>query len=136
MLRQILSTVIMVLMFISCQAQQNKTIELANKLEKEIVFREIDVAGAKMMVKMNPRENVFLDVRTPEEVAGGKIPNAINIDFNAPDFRLKVDKLDKSINYIIYCHAGGRSTKAMEIMKTMGFINLTNMSEGYRAWVH
>ncbi|MBK8346632.1 MAG: rhodanese-like domain-containing protein [Saprospiraceae bacterium] len=77
---------------------------------------------------------VLLDVRTPEEIANGKIDNAIEMDIKAPDFKEKLATLDKEKQYIVYCHAGGRSATAMQMMKDMGFKQVYNLISGYRAW--
>jgi phage shock protein E len=68
----------------------------------------------------NP-EVIFLDVRTGMEVNGGKIENAINIDFMSFNFAQKVANLDKSKTYLVYCRSGNRSGKACQIMHKMGF---------------
>jgi rhodanese-related sulfurtransferase len=78
---------------------------------------------------------VLLDVRTPEEVAAGIIPGAVNIDFTAPDFAEKIAGLDKDKTYYVYCKVGGRSAKAIDKMKGTGFKSLYNLEGGYDAWV-
>ncbi|MBK9504239.1 MAG: rhodanese-like domain-containing protein [Bacteroidetes bacterium] len=35
---------------------------------------------------MGTENTVLIDVRTPDRYAEGHIPNALNINFNAPDF--------------------------------------------------
>lgn len=77
----------------------------------------------------------FVDVRTPQEYTGGYIRNAVNIDFNAPDFKEKINELDKNIRYIVYCQSGGRSAAASKIMAELGFKYIYNITGGYSAWV-
>lgn len=78
---------------------------------------------------------VILDVRTEEECAEGIIPNAINIDiYKGQGFIYKIDELDKSKNYYVYCRSGGRSEQACNLMKQMGFENAYNLLGGMMQW--
>ncbi|RED48306.1 rhodanese-like domain-containing protein [Seonamhaeicola aphaedonensis] len=78
---------------------------------------------------------VILDVRTEAEVADGIIPNAIHIDFYlGEEFLDKVDELDKSKNYYVYCRSGNRSHKACLIMEELGFDNAYNLEGGMLNW--
>ncbi len=81
-------------------------------------------------------DNAFiLDVRTPEEVEEGYIPNATNIDFYlGQDFLNEVEKLDKSKNYYVYCRSGSRSGQACAIMNSVGFKNAYNLEDGFMNW--
>lgn len=74
---------------------------------------------------------VLLDVRTPMEVAAGKLDGAKAIDFQNPNFVANVGKLDKEKAYFIYCRSGMRSASACRQMHAMGFKNLINLSGGY-----
>lgn len=78
---------------------------------------------------------VILDVRTPDEWSEGIIPNALQIDiYQGQGFIYKVDELDKSKNYYIYCKAGGRSAQACNIMSQLGFENTYNLIGGMMQW--
>lgn len=55
---------------------------------------------------------VIIDVRTPEEYAGGHIEQARNMDWNNPDFGSQAATLDHSKPVFIYCLSGGRSAAA------------------------
>lgn len=77
---------------------------------------------------------VFLDVRTPTEIAAGSIDNALQIDVMASGFSTKVDKLDKTKTYVVYCRSGRRSANACNIMSKKGFGKLHNLTGGYLAW--
>lgn len=78
---------------------------------------------------------VILDVRTPEEVAQGIIPNAIIIDiYKGQGFINEVEELDKSKNYYVYCKVGGRSGQACSVMNQLGFKNTYNLIGGFSEW--
>ena len=67
---------------------------------------------------------VVLDVRTDAEVAEGIIPNAIQINiYEGQGFIYKLEELDKSKNYYVYCRSGNRSGQACAIMNQLGFEN-------------
>lgn len=76
----------------------------------------------------------ILDVRTAKEFADGHVAGAVNIDVNQADFAQKIDELDRSKTYIVYCRSGRRSSKAVGIMATKGFKNLYNVSDGFVGW--
>ncbi|WP_339865928.1 rhodanese-like domain-containing protein [uncultured Algoriphagus sp.] len=75
-----------------------------------------------------------IDVRTPEEMAEGKIPDAINIDIKNENFKSEIAKLDKKRTYLVYCKAGVRSGNAASIMKAAGFSHLYSLDGGIDAW--
>lgn len=77
---------------------------------------------------------VVLDVRTPEEYAGGHLPGARNLDFFGEDFTSGLDELDKGVTYLVYCRSGGRSAKTLAQMKDLGFVEAYNMLGGFTAW--
>jgi rhodanese-related sulfurtransferase len=95
----------------------------------------VDLSNAKVLMQTH-KNLILIDVRSPEEIALGKIGNAIEMDIKEPDFKEKLAKLDKNKEYMVYCYAGGRSGNAMEIMKEMGFKQVYNFDPGYRAWSH
>ena len=77
----------------------------------------------------------ILDVRTAIEVEEGKIPNALNIDIlNPNEFMAKIEKLDKSLHYFVYCKAGMRSAQACTIMQQLGFDHTYNLDGGFSQW--
>lgn len=77
---------------------------------------------------------VVLDVRTPEEVAEGIIPGAINLDYKSADFKTSIDALDKSKTYFVYCASGGRSGKTADLMKEKNFNSVYSLAGGLKAW--
>ena len=76
----------------------------------------------------NSTNLMLLDVRTAEEYSTGNIPNSINIDVLSPDFKSKIDLLDKNKEYLVYCRSGNRAAIASSIMATNGFIKIYNLN--------
>lgn len=79
-------------------------------------------------------ENILIDVRTKEEFVELRLPNSILIDIYQPDFFEKIEKLDKSKTYYVYCRSGSRSYTACQQMISMGFANLYNLENGIINW--
>lgn len=81
------------------------------------------------------KNSVILDVRTLEEYEEKNIPNStlINIQ-DAQKFVEKLEELDKSKAYYVYCKAGGRSAMACNIMEQMGFKDVSNLEGGIIEW--
>jgi phage shock protein E len=69
----------------------------------------------------------LVDVRTPAEFDGGHLQYSKNINFNSPDFRTQVAKLDKSKPVYLYCRSGNRSGKAADTLKALGFHSYYNI---------
>ncbi len=77
---------------------------------------------------------VVIDVRTPEEFAGGYIAGARNINIASPDFKEQVAKLDQEATYLLHCQAGGRSLKALKVFQDLGFQHLIHLDDGFMGW--
>ena len=77
----------------------------------------------------------LIDCRTPGEVAGGTLPGAINLDYNAPDFRERVAALDREHAVFVYCQAGGRSARSAAVLRELGFARVVDLEGGYGAYL-
>lgn len=70
-------------------------------------------------------EPLVVDVRTPEEFAGGAYPGAVNIPLDEVERRVgEFGAKDRKI--ILYCASGGRSSYAQQILASYGYTNLEN----------
>jgi len=78
------------------------------------------------------RDHTFLDVRTPEEFAGGHIPGAGNIAVETLESRLDEISRDKPV--VVYCRSGNRSATAARILDEAGFTNVYDLG-GIITWV-
>lgn len=104
----------------------------ADSQQASVVARTVNSNEAKALLQEQPATRI-LDVRTPGEFAGGHLHNALNLDYNNPDFGNQLAGLDKSKPYLVYCAVGGRSSKAAALMQQMGFQRIYNVSEGFPA---
>ena len=73
----------------------------------------------------------FVDVRTPAEIAQGKLKGAIEANVTSMMFKKEIANLDRSQPYVVYCRSGMRSARACKIMEKEGFTDLTNVKGGY-----
>ena len=113
--------------------EQNKTPQAEQAAETPSVpFENINVSTFKE--KMDGEDVVILDVRTPQEIAQGKIEDALEINVLEPNFAEKIKDLDPGKTYLVYCKVGGRSSRACDIMAKAGFKSLYNLDGGYTAW--
>jgi rhodanese-related sulfurtransferase len=77
---------------------------------------------------------IVLDIRTPEEFAGGHLEEAINIDFYASDFPDKLSQLDRNASYVMYCRSGSRSEQAASMMRQLEFTSVEEIDGGILSW--
>ena len=76
----------------------------------------------------------LLDVRTQAEYDAGHLTGAIQMDWFADDFDSQTRRLDKEKIIYVYCKLGGRSAKAQDRLKSLGFTHVVNLEGGYDAW--
>jgi phage shock protein E len=98
--------------------------------------KDVTVAQARQLIqdRGGKADFVVLDVRTPEEFANGRLPGAVNVDIQAPDFQSRLAALDRGNTYLVYCRTGNRSARAIQVMQRLGFQSLYHMTEGILRW--
>lgn len=97
------------------------------------IYRDLSVVEFKATLDSLPSA-IVLDLRTPEEIKGGIIPNARQLDYFSKQFEEQVGQLDRSRVYFLYCAGGGRSSEAKELMQQKGFARVYNLEGGFTAW--
>lgn len=76
---------------------------------------------------------ILLDVRTKQEYAEKHIPKSILIPVDILEKEAK-DKLRQKDSVIfVYCRSGGRSSRAVKILKDLGYTNVLNLG-GITGW--
>ncbi|MDH5610107.1 MAG: rhodanese-like domain-containing protein [Cyclobacteriaceae bacterium] len=77
----------------------------------------------------------LVDVRTDQEYQSGHLQGAAQIDINSPSFSEKLAKLDKTKPVLVYCASGGRSSRASQTLKSMGFEQVYDLQGGISNWM-
>jgi rhodanese-related sulfurtransferase len=79
-------------------------------------------------------EPVILDVRSPEEYAGGHIPGAINIPYD--QIAAHLDSLDtfRGREIVVYCRSGRRAGIAEEALAEAGFAQVLDLEGHMQSW--
>lgn len=106
------------------QGCQDATGQLVNKISPAEVQKLIQQDASVQL----------LDVRTPEEVAGGVIGQPTIANYNANELAGAISKLDKNKPVVVYCYAGGRSASAADELAKAGFKKIYDIKGGIRAW--
>lgn len=107
-----------------------------DKPNNQPLYRDLMPFEAKELIDRN-RENtdfVIIDIRTPGEFSDGHVMGAINIDYYAPDYKSKLDALDKNNSYLIYCRSANRSARSLSVFKELEFKRIYHMLKGFNGW--
>ena len=129
------SILIFVLTLASCNAQEQNTQESKSQ-EQETIAPIVKVLTVDEFEAELIEETQLIDVRTPEEYAQGHIANAENVDFLDANFESNIASYSKQLPVYIYCKSGGRSGRASEKMKQLGFKKVYDLSGGITNWVN
>ena len=93
----------------------------------------LSLSAAGQTVSLEGRAARFLDVRTPSEVAQGKIPGALHIPLD--DLERRRGELPRDgRTTLIYCAGGGRSAAACDYLSREGWTDLVNLEGGIQSW--
>lgn len=80
------------------------------------------------------KEEIVLDVRTPEEYETGHVPGSINIP--VAELENRYEELNQYSKIFVHCKMGGRAQKATEFLTSKDFNNLVCIaSNGMQAWI-
>ena len=84
----------------------------------------LGLKGGKMKL---PDNAVLLDVRQADEFNVGHIDGAVLVPHDTIAEKVGAVVPDKNTPVYIYCRSGRRSAIAVEAMKKLGYINLTDL---------
>jgi molybdopterin/thiamine biosynthesis adenylyltransferase/rhodanese-related sulfurtransferase len=94
---------------------------------------EFEIDPVELKKKMDRGEDFFLlDVREPHEADICSIPGAYLIPLGQVPAR--ASELNSADEIIVHCKMGGRSAKAVDILRKMGFRKVKNLRGGILAW--
>jgi sulfur-carrier protein adenylyltransferase/sulfurtransferase len=108
----------------------------AEEAKQQMEMSEMTVQELKELIDSGVKDFVLLDVRNPHEYEIAKIPGSVLIplpDIENGDGVTKVKEILNGHRLIAHCKLGGRSAKALAILKEAG-IEGTNVKGGINAW--
>ncbi|MBD2361948.1 molybdopterin-synthase adenylyltransferase MoeB [Anabaena minutissima FACHB-250] len=108
----------------------------AAEAQQQQDMQEITVTQLKELLDSGAKDFVLLDVRNPHEYDIAKIPGSVLIPLPEIENGNGVAKVKEALNghrLIAHCKMGGRSAKALAILKDAGIVG-TNVKGGIQAW--
>jgi adenylyltransferase/sulfurtransferase len=115
-----------------CGIPQAKAAEAAEKS----ALAEMTVLELKALIDNGPQDFVLIDVRNPNEYDIARIPGSVLIPLPDIEKGPGVEKVRELLNghrLIAHCKMGGRSAKALSILKEAGIEGI-NVKGGISAW--
>jgi sulfur-carrier protein adenylyltransferase/sulfurtransferase len=115
-----------------CGIPQAKAAEAQQQME----LSEMTATELKQLFDSGAKDFVLLDVRNPNEYEIAKIPGSVLVPLSEIEQGPGVEKVKELANghrLIAHCKMGGRSAKALGILKEAG-IEGTNLKGGITAW--
>lgn len=80
------------------------------------------------------KKAVIVDVREDDEWNDGHIAGAVHIPLKQLNDRVSELQQYKDTTIITQCAVGGRSAKALELLKAAGFSKVYSLDGGIKAW--
>lgn len=99
----------------------------AQMIREGRLYEDIDAAEAHRLVT-EEEGTVIVDVRSPDEYAGGHVPGALHIPLDQIERRWSEVPKEAS-RVVVHCAMGGRSASACEFLSSQkGYLNLRNVA--------
>jgi sulfur-carrier protein adenylyltransferase/sulfurtransferase len=108
----------------------------AEEERQQAEMAEMTVVELKQVIDSGADDYVLLDVRNPNEYEIARIPGSVLVPLPDIENGQGVEKVRSLVNghrLIVHCKMGGRSAKAISILKGAG-IDGTNVTGGIQAW--
>lgn len=99
-------------------------------IKEGLLWRDVEADEARRLIDEGAL--VLIDVRTPEEVAAGRLPGARHIPMDEVEARM--NEIPKDRDVLVYCAGGGRSAAVCEALSERGWERLLNLDGGIGAW--
>ncbi|NCQ93812.1 MAG: molybdopterin-synthase adenylyltransferase MoeB [Microcystis wesenbergii Mw_QC_B_20070930_S4] len=108
----------------------------AQEAAEQQKMTEITVVELKELLDSNANDYILIDVRNPNEYQIANIPNSVLIPLPDIENGAAIPKIKELVNgyrLIAHCKMGGRSAKALAILKEAGIEGI-NVKGGISAW--
>jgi rhodanese-related sulfurtransferase len=92
------------------------------------------IAGDALKAKLDSGEKLFLlDVREPNEFAGGRIEGSVNIPVRQVSKSLDKIPQDKNAQIVVVCAGAVRSGYVVQALSYKGYTNVKHLARGFGA---
>jgi adenylyltransferase/sulfurtransferase len=92
---------------------------------------DISALDLKSRLSLTP-DLLLLDVREPHELAISALRGSTNIPLG--ELAARLPELDSAQEMVVFCKAGTRSARALELLVSAGFKKVKNLKGGINAW--
>ena len=94
---------------------------------------EVSVADVRALQEVG-KPIVLVDVRDQAEVNLGMIPGALHISRGTLEGKIE-HAASRDAKIVLYCSSGNRSLLAGDMLRQMGYADVSSLAGGIRAWV-
>ena len=93
-----------------------------------------EITSVELKQRLDRGDNLTLvDVREPNEYQINRIPGTVLIPLG--DIPKRYSELDPDAEIVVHCKMGGRSAKAVNLLREKGFDRVQNLKGGILAWI-
>ncbi len=103
--------------------------ELVDQARQEVA----EIAPKELSERLHGSRRL-LDVREPDEVLQGVLPDAVLIPRGFLELRVEGAIPDRSTPITVYCASGVRSLLAAKTLRGMGYSDVVSLQGGFNAW--
>ncbi len=93
---------------------------------------EWDITPGELAERLKHDRIRLIDVREPHELEISSLPGAENIPLG--ELAARLSELDSAQEIVLFCKAGTRSARALELLVSAGFRRVKNLKGGINAW--
>jgi adenylyltransferase/sulfurtransferase len=93
-----------------------------------------DITSVEFKQRLDRGDKLTLvDVREPNEFQINRIPGTVLIPLG--EIPRRYAELDKNDEIVVHCKTGGRSAKAADFLRSVGFSRVLNLKGGILDWI-
>jgi len=106
-------------------------LKIVEQARAEIV--ECNVAQLKQKLE-EPNPPALIDVREESEYAAGHVPGSVHLSKGVIERDIESMFPDPNTELYLLCGGGFRSVLAADNLRKMGYLNVTSVDGGWKAW--
>ena len=94
----------------------------------------LEISAVELKARMDRGDDLLIvDVREPQEYQINKIQGSVLMPLG--DVPKRYAELDPSQEIVVQCKMGGRSAKAADFLRSVGFTRVLNLKGGILDWI-